>query len=487
MEDDNINKEGESRFSRQELGGRVEPDKVSEWYNRIIKEAGLVDQGPARGTIVLRPYGYALWRQIQKVLGSAIEGGGVQDTYFPAIIPEELLTREKKHVEGFAPEFLRVHGRGGVIGVLRPTSEAVMYPLFKKWIQSYRDLPLKLNQWCNVFRDELRTYAFMRTLEFLWQEGHCVYTSAEENEEAVMNFLRMYESFFNNTLAIAPIFGKKSEKEKFAGAFYTTTGEALLPGGRALQVCTSHNLGTNFSRAYEIQFLGKDGKQHYPYQTSWGLSWRAIGAMLITHGDKKGLIIPPEMAPVQVVIIPIKGTSDEMVLQRAKLIQDTLSNLRVEIDQTDERPGARYNYHELRGVPLRIEIGVRDIQNNQVITANRLTGEKKPLSLENLKEGIQDTLTSIQESLLERARNFTQENRHAVKTWGEFKELINTKQPGFLSTYHCADRTCEQQIQDETRATLRCIPFGYEESEGSCVKCGKPSGYGQKVVFAKAY
>lgn len=487
MRDDNMNKERESGFSRQELGGRVEPDKISEWYNRIIKEAGLVDQGPARGTIVLRPYGYALWRQVQKVLGSAIEGGGVQDVYFPAIIPEELLTREKEHVEGFAPEFLRVHGRGGVIGVLRPTSEAVMYPLFKKWIQSYRDLPLKLNQWCNIFRDELRTYAFMRTSEFLWQEGHCVYTSAEENEEAVMNFLRMYESFFNNTLAITPVFGKKSEKEKFAGAFYTTTGEALLPGGRALQVCTSHNLGTNFSKAYEIQFLGKDGKRHYPHQTSWGLSWRAIGAMLIAHGDKKGLILPPEMAPVQVVIIPIKGTSDEMVMQGAKSIQGALSNLRVEIDQTDERPGARYNYHEIRGVPLRIEIGVRDIQNNQVITANRLTGEKTPLPLENLKEGVQDILSSIQRSLLERAQNFTQENTHDVGIWDEFKELINSKQPRFLSTYHCADRTCEQQIQDETRATLRCISFGYEKSEGACVKCGKPSGYGQKVVFAKAY
>jgi prolyl-tRNA synthetase len=435
----------------------------------------------------LRPYGYALWKQVQKVLGSAIEGSGVQDAYFPAIIPEELLTKEKEHVEGFAPEFLRVHGRGGVIGVLRPTSEAVMYPLFKKWIQSYRDLPLKLNQWCNVFRDELRTYAFMRTSEFLWQEGHCVYASAEENEEAVMNFLRVYENFFNNTLAIAPVFGKKSEKEKFAGAFYTTTGEALLPGGRALQVCTSHNLGTNFSKAYGIQFLSRDGKQHYPYQTSWGLSWRAIGAMLISHGDKKGLILPPEMAPTQIVIIPIRGTSDELVMQSAKFIKETLTNFRVEIDQTDERPGARYNYHEMRGVPLRIEIGARDIQNNQVIIANRLTGEKKPLSIDNLKEGIRDILTSTQKSLLERARNFTQENTHDVKTWEEFKELINSKQPGFLKAYHCADRACEQKIQDETRATLRCIPFGYEQSEGTCVKCGKSSGYGQKVIFAKAY
>jgi len=487
MGSDNMDIEQDRRFTGQELGARVEPDKISEWYNRVIKEAGLVDQGPARGTIVLRPSGYALWRYVQKTLGSAIENNGVQDVYFPAIIPEELLTREKQHVEGFAPEFLRVHGRGGVIGVLRPTSEAVMYPLFKKWIQSYRDLPLELNQWCNVFRDELRTYAFMRTSEFLWQEGHCVYASATENEEAVMKFLRMYESFFNNTLAIAPILGKKSEKEKFAGAFYTTTGEALLPGGRALQVCTSHNLGTNFSKAYEIQFLGKDGKEHYPYQTSWGLSWRAIGAMLITHGDKKGFILPPEMAPIQVVIVPIRGTSYELVLQKAKFIKDTLPNLRIEIDQTDERPGARYNYHELRGVPLRIEIGDRDIQNDQVITANRLTGEKRPLLLANLKDGIQETLTSIQKLLLERARNFVETNTHDIDTWEQFKELINSRQPGFLRTYHCADRECEQRIQDETRATLRCAPFGYEESQGTCVKCGKPSGYEQKVLFAKAY
>jgi len=489
IKDNNMSKETESKFSRQELDGRVEPDKVSEWYNRIIKEAGLVDQGPARGTIVLRPYGFALWKQVQKVLGLAIEGSGVQDVYFPAIIPEELLTREKEHMEGFVPQFFRVHDKNRVIGVLRPTSEAVMYPLFKKWVQSHRDLPLKVNQWCNVFRDELRPYAFMRTLEFLWQEGHCVYASAKENEEGVMNFLKMYESFFNNTLALAPILGKKSEKEKFPGAIYTTTGEALLPGGKALQVCTSHNLGTNFSQTYEIQFLGRDGKQQYPYQTSWGLSWRVIGAMLITHGDKKGLILPPEMAPVQIVIIPIKGTSDEEVIRRAKSIKDTLSDLglRVEIDQTEERPGARYYYHEFRGVPLRIEIGARDIQNNQVITANRLTSEKSPLPLANIKEGVQNVLTSIQKSLLEKARNFTQENTHDVESWEEFKKLINSKQPGFLRTYHCGERACEQQIQNETKATLRCIPFGYEKSEGVCIKCGKPSGYEQKLLFAKAY
>jgi len=260
----------------------------------------------------------------------------------------------------------------------------------------------------------------------------------------------------------------------------------MLPGGKALQVCTSHNLGTNFSKAFKIQFLGEDGKQHYPYQTSWGLSWRAIGAMIITHGDKKGLIFPPEMAPIQVIIVPIRDPSDEIVIQAAKSIQITLSDLRVEVDQTNERPGARYNYHEFRGVPLRIEIGARDVQNNQVIIANRLTGEKKPLPLEHLKEGVREMLASIQKSLLERAQNLVRENTHDVETWEEFKEGVNGDQ-GFLRTYHCGDRSCEQEIQDETRATLRCIPFGYEKSEGMCVKCGKPSGYGQKVLFAKAY
>lgn len=482
------NSEAKRTPFRQELGERVEPDQISEWYNRVIKEARLVDRGPARGTIVLRPYGYALWGKVQRVLGAAIEDNGVQDVYFPAIIPEELLTREKEHVEGFSPEFLRVQGRSGVIGVLRPTSEAVMYPLFRKWIQSYRDLPMELNQWSNVFRDELRTYAFMRTSEFLWQEGHCVYATAEENEEAVMKFLRMYETFLRDTMAIAPVFGRKSEKEKFAGAFYTTTGEVLLPGGKALQVSTSHNLGTNFSKAFEIKFLGKDGKEHDPYQTSWGLSWRAIGAMLMAHGDKKGLILPPEMAPVQVVIIPIKGGgSDNLVIQMAETIKSTLVGLRVEIDQSDERPGARFNRHEVRGVPLRIEIGARDINSNQVTIANRLTGEKNSLPIEKLKENVEQTLSSIQGALLKRSEDFTIENTHELQTWEEFNELVKGNQPGFLSTYHCADRACEQQIQDETGATLRCIPFDYPKSEGECVMCKKPSGYGQRVLFAKAY
>lgn len=469
------------------IGGRMDSNQVSEWYNKIIKEASLVDQGPARGTMVVRPYGYALWKRTQRVLGDEIERRGIQDAYFPAIIPEALLTKEKEHIEGFAPEFLRVHGRGGVIGVLRPTSEAVIYPLFAKWTQSYRDLPLKINQWCNVFRDELRTYAFMRTSEFLWQEGHCVYATERENEEAVMDYLRMYEDFFRNTLAIAPIMGKKSEKEKFAGAFYTTTGEAMLPGGKALQVCTSHNLGTNFSKAFKIQFLGEDGKQHYPYQTSWGLSWRAIGAMIMTHGDKKGLIFPPEIAPVQVVIVPIRGSNeDQKVMEVAKSLQDRLAGIRVQLDQTDMRPGARYTYHEMRGVPLRVEIGARDIQNSQIIIANRATGEKKTLLMDNLRPEIEQELVGIQRLLLDRAQDLVRKNTHEVSTWDKFKQEIKGDL-GFLKTYHCGDRSCEQQIQDETKATLRCAPFGYEESDGLCVRCSKPSGYGQKVLFGKAY
>jgi len=477
-----------TNFSSKELGvNKVEPDKISEWYNKIIKEAEVVDQGPTKGTIVFRPYGYALWKGVQKNLGSKIEENGVKDVYFPAIIPERLLVKEKDHIEGFAPEFLRVQGRSGEIGVLRPTSEAVMYPLFKKWINSYRDLPLKVNQWCNTFRDELRTYALIRTSEFLWQEGHCVYSSAEENERAVMKYLNMYRDFFDNKLAISPIFGKKSEKEKFAGALYTTTGEALLPGGKALQVCTSHNLGTNFAEAFNIQFLGKDSKQHYPYQTSWGLSWRVIAAMIMIHGDEKGLVFPPEMAPIQVVIIPIRGSSDELVMKTARSIKEKLSGLRVKLDESNSRPGALYNYYEIRGIPLRIEIGARDIGKNQLTVANRLTGKKETLPLnDKLNNNINSSLDSIQRSLLEKSEDSVKENIRDVKTWKEFKDTLNEK-GGFLRTYHCGDRDCEQKIQDETKATLRCIPFGYEKSKGKCVKCGKPSGYGQKVLFAKAY
>lgn len=470
-----------------EFGQRVEGTKVSEWYNRVIKEAGLVDQGPARGTIVLRPYGYSFWKETQKVLGQAIEDNGVQDAYFPAIIPEELLKKEKDHIEGFAPEFLRVHGRGGVIGVLRPTSEAVMYPLFAKWISSYRDLPLKINQWSNVFRDELRTYAFMRTSEFLWQEGHCVYVTQKENEEEVRRFLSMYERYFRDSLAILPVFGKKSEKEKFAGAAYTTTGEALLPGGKALQVCTSHNLGTNFSEAFNITYLGKDGKRHHPYQTSWGLSWRAIGAMLMTHGDKKGLILPPKMAPTQVVVIPIRtGVEDGRVLETSRMIKGNMPNVRMEVDETPGRPGARYNYHELRGVPLRIEVGLRDVNQGNVTVANRLTGEKTIVALGGLAGNISDSLDSLQSALLKRAENLVTESTTKVAYWEQFREAVQGK-GGFLATYHCGDRKCEEQIQTETKATLRCIPFNYEASEGTCVRCEKPSAYGQQVLFAKAY
>lgn len=476
-----------SKGGGPDFGQRVEESRISEWYNRVIKEAGLVDQGPARGTIVLRPYGYSFWKETQKVLGQAIEDNGVQDAYFPAIIPEELLTKEKDHIAGFAPEFLRVQGRGGIIGVLRPTSEAVMYPLFAKWIKSHRDLPLKLNQWSNVFRDELRTYAFMRTSEFLWQEGHCVYRTDEENQAEVRKFLSMYEEYFRDSLAIAPVFGKKSEKEKFAGAVYTTTGEAMLPGGKALQVCTSHNLGTNFSEAFDIKYLGEDGKQHNPYQTSWGLSWRAIGAMLMIHGDTKGLILPPKMAPTQVVIVPIRnGVDDERILEISKKIKENMLNLKIDIDRTPGRPGARYNYHEMRGVPLRIELGVRDISQNQVTIANRLTGEKTVLPMDGLMKNVIETLDSIQNALLIRAKSLTKENISGVTNWKQFRDTLREK-GGFLLTYHCGDRKCEEQIQEETKATLRCIPFNYEPSEGVCVKCEKPSGYQQQVLFAKAY
>jgi len=476
-----------NKGNTSDFGKRIGGSKLSEWYNKVIKEAELVDQGPARGTMVLRPYGYRLWKETQNVLGKAIEDNGVQDAYFPAIIPEELMTKEKEHIEGFAPQFLRVHGRGGVIGVLRPTSEAVMYPLFAKWINSYRDLPLKLNQWANVFRDELRTYPFMRTSEFLWQEGHCAYATDKENQSEVRRFLSMYEQYFRESLAIAPVFGKKSEKEKFAGAVYTTTGEAMLPGGKALQVCTSHNLGTNFSEAFGIKYLGKDGKQHHPYQTSWGLSWRAIGAMLMVHGDEKGLILPPKMAATQVVIIPIRnGIDDGRILETSERIKSNMPNLRVEIDRASERPGARYSYHEMRGVPLRIELGARDINQEQATIANRLTGEKTALSLKGLTDNVTSTLSSIQGALLTRSEELVRENTTGVNNWTQFKDTLRDK-GGFLSTYHCGDRKCEEQIQEETKATLRCVPFNYEPSEGVCIRCEKPSGYQQQVLFAKAY
>jgi len=288
-------------------------------------------------------------------------------------------------------------------------------------------------------------------------------------------------------LALAPVIGKKSEKGKFAGAFYTTTGEVILPGGKALQVCTSHNLGTNFSKAFKIRFLGIDGKLHWAYQTSWGLSWRVLGAMIMTHGDAKGLVFPPEIAPVQVIIIPIRGDGkDNEIMETVESLKTKLEGLRVKIDKTEMRPGAAFNYYEAKGIPLRIEIGARDMQNQQITIANRVTGERETLPVGFPTTEIQKRLDSIQSLLLNRAQDLVKKNTQDVSNWGEFKKGISGS-VGFLSTYHCGGRICEQEIQDKTRATLRCIPFGYEKTEGVCVKCGKPSGYGQKVLFAKAY
>jgi prolyl-tRNA synthetase len=482
------------------MASRITPrsEDYSQWYLDVIREAGLADYGPVRGTMVIRPYGFAIWERIKDSLDGMFKATGHQNAYFPMFIPMSFLEKEKEHVEGFSPELAVVTIGGGKKLeeplVVRPTSETIINHMFSKWIQSYRDLPLLINQWANVVRWELRTRPFLRTLEFLWQEGHTAHASPEEAEEETLRMLDVYATFAHDVAAVPVVKGLKTEREKFAGAVRSYTIEAMLGDGKALQSGTSHNLGQNFAKAFDTQFLTEDNQQEYPWQTSWGLSTRFVGAVIMTHGDDQGLRLPPLLAPIQLVIVPIWRTDEqrEEVMAAARSIESELgaapgvrndTGLRVHIDDRDQRPGFKFNEWEIRGVPLRLEIGPRDVAAGTVVLARRDTSEKTTVARDELGQVAPALLDDIQAGLLAQAAAFTADHTRDVADYDAFKAAI--KDGGFLRVFWDGDSEDEARIQAETGATVRCLPLDGASSEGTCFYTGRPSR--TLALFAKAY
>ncbi len=467
-------------------------ENFPDWYTDVILRSELADYGPVKGTMVIRPYGYALWERVQQIFDAMIKADGVQNAYFPMFIPEHLLKKEKEHVEGFAPEVAVVTHAGGKKLteplIVRPTSEAIMYEMFAKWIHSWRDLPFMINQWTNVVRWELRTYLFLRTSEFLWQEGHTVHAEHEEAERQVMRALDHYVALYQEYFGIAGIAGKKSPAERFAGADETYTYEMLMPDGKALQGCTSHDLGQNFSKAFHIEFQGKDGATHLPWQTSWGLSTRSIGGLIMAHGDDQGLVLPPRLAPVQLVIIPIyKGKEmPEDIAKTIALIREALEGeVRLHVDgRTEYTPGWKFHEWELKGVPLRLEIGQKECASRQATLVRRDTKETVRVELGEIRNAVPDLLRSIQRNLFDASSAFLREHTREVATYDAFKSVMS-EHKGFLRAFWCEDSACEARIKEETKATTRCLPLDAPEEKGECVYCAKPAKH--RWIFAQAY
>src|SRR5687767_11458209 len=448
----------------------------SKWYLDVVRKAELADYSPVKGFMVIRPYGYAMWEHLQRELDNRIKATGHVNAYFPLLIPESLLTREKQHVEGFAPQVAWVT-RGGDEDlaeklIIRPTSETIIGVMYQKWIQSWRDLPVLINQWANVVRWEKVTRPFLRTTEFLWQEGHTVHETEAEAEEETLKILGVYKEFVETELAMPVIEGRKSDAEKFAGAAKTYSVEALMGDGRALQAGTSHNLGQNFAKAFEIQFQGRDKVLQHVWTTSWGMTTRLIGAVIMVHGDDSGLILPPRVAPYQVVIVPIpRGNWQETVLPAAQRIQADLvrQGVRVFLDGREAyTPGWKFAEWELRGVPVRLEIGPKDLEKSQVVLARRDTREKSFVPMEGLAAHVEQLLAAIQQALFERATAFRSEHTSRTDSYDEFKQIMDGR-PGFVISPWCGSATCEADIKAETQATIRNIPFGSEPDRKSVV------------------
>jgi len=463
----------------------------SKWYLDVVRKAELADYSPVKGCMVIRPYGYAIWELIQQALDARIKATGHVNAYFPLFIPESLLNKEAEHVEGFAPQVAYVtHGGGEKLEeklVVRPTSEAIIGTMYARWIQSWRDLPVLINQWANVVRWEKVTRPFLRTTEFLWQEGHTAHETAEEAEEETLKILALYQEMVATELAMPVIPGRKSESEKFAGALRTYSIEALMGDGRALQAGTSHNLGQNFAKAFDITFQSRDKSVQHVWGTSWGMTTRLIGAAIMVHGDDSGLVLPPRIAPYQVVIVPIgKDNWRETVLPRAKQIQAELvaAGIRVTLDEREERPGWKFSEWEMRGVPLRIEIGPKDIEKAQVFTARRDTREKAGVPMDGLAVRVREILDAIQRNLLERAVAFREAHTQRVESYAAFKEAMEGR-PGFVIAAWCGSAECEAQIKTETQATIRNMPLNAPAPSGTCVRCDSPSQ--AEAWFAKSY
>jgi prolyl-tRNA synthetase len=463
----------------------------SQWYLDVVRRAELADYTKVKGCMAIRPYGYAIWELIQQALDQRIKATGHVNAYFPLFIPESLLTREAEHVEGFAPQVAYVtHGGGEELEerlVVRPTSEAIIGTMYAKWIQSWRDLPVLINQWANIVRWEKVTRPFLRTTEFLWQEGHTAHETESEAEEETRKILNLYKEMVETELAMPVITGRKSESEKFAGALRTYSIEALMGDGRALQAGTSHNLGQNFARAFDISFQARDKSVQHVWGTSWGVTTRLIGAVIMVHGDDSGLVLPPRVAPYQVVIVPI-GRDDwrETVLPRAKEIEGTLRSVgvRVTLDERDERPGWKFSEWELRGVPLRIEIGPKDIEKSQVIAVRRDTREKVGVPMAVLVERVGELLINIQRNLFDRALAFREEHTQRVDSYEAFKQVMEGR-PGFVIAPWCGAADCEAQIKADTQATIRNMPLDGALVQALCIRCHAPAE--QEAWFAKSY
>ena len=468
-------------------------DDFSEWYTQVVLKAELADYAPVKGLIVLRPDGYSIWESIKSALDEKFKKEGIRNGFLPVLIPESLLSKEKKHFAGFNPEaFWVTHSGENEIGdrlALRPTSETLAYSMYSKWIKSWRDLPLKINFWNTALRAEIKaTKPFIRNSEFLWQEGHTVHTTAEEAEKEVLKILEIYKNTIENELAIPVITGKKSEREKFVGAVYSTTMESLMPDGKALQMGTSHFLGQNFAKPFDVKYSDKDNIENYAWQTSWGVSWRLIGGMIMVHGDNKGLVLPPKVSPIQVVIVPIYYSENDSkkVIDKANEIEKALldKKIRVHLDKRNElTPGFKFHDWELKGIPLRIEIGPKDIEKQKVVIATRHNHEKTDLAIDKISDNIIAILQKIQKEMFDAAKKILQDQSILIDDYTKFKEEL--EKGGFLYAPWCGNENCEEKIKDETGAEIRVIPFDDKNEKQKCINCGNVST--STPIFARGY
>lgn len=463
-------------------------EDFAQWYTDVVKKADLIDYSSVRGSMIIRPYGYAIWENIKNELDQMIKDTGHENVYMPLFIPESLLQREKDHIEGFAPEVAWVtHGGEEELTerlCVRPTSEILFCEHYKNIIHSYRDLPKLYNQWANVVRWEKTTRPFLRTLEFLWQEGHTCHVDAQDAQEETTRMLNVYAELCEDILAIPVVKGKKTEKEKFAGADFTYTIESLMHDGKALQSGTSHYLGDGFAKAFGIQYSDQNGDLQYVHQTSWGLTTRIIGAMIMVHGDNRGLVVPPKVAPTQVMIVPI-AQHKEGVLDFAYDLKERLStSVRVGIDASDKKPGWKFNEYEMKGIPLRLEVGPKDIEKEQVVLVRRDTGEKLFVPLSELEDTLSKLLDEIQKNLFRKAQELREERTSVALTFSEFENKLENE-PGFIKAMWCGKTSCEEQIKEKTSATSRCIPFEQETLSEKCICCDEKAEH--MVYWAKAY
>ncbi|MGH2729470.1 MAG: proline--tRNA ligase [Actinomycetota bacterium] len=471
----------------------TQADDFPGWYVEVVKQAGLAEHGPARGSMIIKPHGFAMWEHVQKAFDDRFKATGHANVYFPLLFPAKLLEKEADHVEGFSPQVAVVtHGGGETLEeplVIRPTSEAVIWSAYSNWIQSYRDLPLLYNQWCNVLRWEMRTRLFLRTSEFLWQEGHTAHATSEEAVEEALRMHEVYREVNEDVLAIPVLKGRKSPAERFPGAVETYSIEGLMRDKKALQCGTSHFLGQNFAHAYDVTFLGPDGELDYVWGTSWGSSTRLIGAVIMTHGDDKGLRLPPHIAPIQVVIVPIYKSDDERsrVLQMASKIRDAMAgnSVRVKVDDRDQhRPGYKFSEWELKGVPVRIEIGPKEVDSDEVVVVERTTGTKQKRAVAEVISTIAALLEEVQRALYEDAKQFRNANTHDAAGYDELRAGIDT-QGGFWIAPWCGEAACEEKVSVDTKATIRVLPITREDPGGTCAVCGKPGV--ERATWAKAY